>query len=165
MKKYSLLVIAIAAVASIVIAADEKEKPAASAAMEHKIFDSATIEWGGPPPGFPTGGKFAVLEGNPGEKGIYTVRLKAPAGYKIQAHTHPTAELITVISGNLHLGTGVKFDESKGDTMEPGSFTAMPAGMQHYAWFTEETEIQVHGEGPFEINYVNPADDPRNAKK
>jgi quercetin dioxygenase-like cupin family protein len=91
--------------------------------------------------------------------------MKAPAGYKIQAHTHPTAELITVISGNLHLGMGDKFDESKGDKMSAGSFTAMPAGMRHYAWCEEETEMQVHGEGPFAIVYVNPADDPRNAKK
>ena len=41
----------------------------------------------------------------------------------------------------------------------------MPAGMKHYAWTTTETIIQVHGKGPFVINYVNPADDPRNAKK
>jgi hypothetical protein len=31
--------------------------------------------------------------------------------------------------------------------------------MQHYAWFTEDTVIQLHGIGPSGINYVNPADD------
>ena len=41
----------------------------------------------------------------------------------------------------------------------------MPAGAKHFAWATEETVVQVHGEGPFQITYVNPADDPRNAKK
>ena len=34
--------------------------------------------------------------------------------------------------------------------------------MQHYAWTSEPTVIQIHGRGPFVINYVNPADDPRN---
>ncbi len=37
--------------------------------------------------------------------------------------------------------------------------------MKHAAWFDAETVIQVHGIGPWAINYLNPADDPRNAKK
>src|SRR6266516_2325396 len=31
----------------------------------------------------------------------------------------------------------------------------------HFVVFNEETVIQVHGVGPWAINYVNPADDPR----
>jgi hypothetical protein len=34
-------------------------------------------------------------------------------------------------------------------------------GMSHYAWFPEETVIQLHGQGPQGITYVNPNDDPR----
>jgi hypothetical protein len=41
----------------------------------------------------------------------------------------------------------------------------MPAGMQHYPWCKTDCVIQVHSTGPFEINYVNPADDPLGAKK
>jgi hypothetical protein len=37
----------------------------------------------------------------------------------------------------------------------------MPKGMRHYAAAKGETIIQVHGTGPFDITYVNPADDPR----
>jgi hypothetical protein len=37
--------------------------------------------------------------------------------------------------------------------------------MQHYGWSTGPTVIQIHGMGPFAINYVNPADDPRNNTK
>jgi hypothetical protein len=33
--------------------------------------------------------------------------------------------------------------------------------MRHFAWAKGETIVQVHGTGPFEINYVNAADDPR----
>lgn len=93
------------------------------------------------------------------------MRAQMPAGYKIPPHTHPTAEHITVISGALHLGGGDKFDEAVGQELVAGSYAVMPAGMKHYAWSPGETIIQVHGMGPFEINYVNPADDPRNAKK
>jgi quercetin dioxygenase-like cupin family protein len=42
------------------------------------------------------------------------VRLKLPRGYKIAAHNHPTAEMVTIISGDFHLGMGDKLDEKKG---------------------------------------------------
>jgi hypothetical protein len=40
-----------------------------------------------------------------------------------------------------------------------------PPGMVHEVWIEGETIAQFHGEGPWMINYVNPADDPRKAKK
>ena len=41
-----------------------------------------------------------------------------------------------------------------------GGFGEAPAHMNHYAWTSEETVVQVHGHGPFVLTYVNPADDP-----
>jgi hypothetical protein len=49
--------------------------------------------------------------------------------------------------------------------MLAGAFGFWPAGMKHFAWTKGETIIQVHGVGPWGINYLNPGDDPRNAKK
>ena len=109
--------------------------------------------------------KLAVLAGDPNKKGLFTVRLRTPAGYKVSPHTHPTSEHITVISGTFNIGTGDKFDEATGKEMGAGGYMVMPPGMKHYAWTPGETIIQVHGMGPFAINYVNPTDDPRNAKK
>jgi hypothetical protein len=37
--------------------------------------------------------------------------------------------------------------------------------MKHFAWTKGETVIQLHGMGPWSIQYVNPDDDPRNQKK
>ena len=165
--RYSLLVVVVAAIASVVIAEEKKKADASdvTAAEQHKVLNPADLQWGDPPPGFPAGAKVAVLSGDPKKSGVYTVRMHAPAGYKIMPHTHPAAEMVTVISGTVYLATGDKFDESAGHAMTAGAFTTMPAGMKHFAWFTEDTIIQVHGEGPFQITYVNPADDPRNAKK
>jgi anti-sigma factor ChrR (cupin superfamily) len=87
-----------------------------------------------------------------------------PAGYKIPPHTHPTDENVTVLSGAFHVGMGDKFDTKKGETLRAGGFVNAQKGMQHYGWTTGPTVIQVHGMGPFTINYINPADDPRNAK-
>jgi quercetin dioxygenase-like cupin family protein len=115
--------------------------------------------------GITTGAKIAVLAGDPSKKGPFTMRLQTPAGYKVPLHTHPTTENITVISGTFNIGTGDKFDEAAGKELGAGSYMVMPEGMKHYASTTAETIVQVHGMGPFVINYVNPTDDPRNAKK
>jgi len=58
-----------------------------------------------------------------------------------------------------------KFDKSGGRALSAGTFAFMPPGMRHFAWTTGETVIQLHGTGPWKINYVNPADDPRKPKQ
>lgn len=173
MKKIVVLFSIIVAAAAFMLAAEQKENPKtasketskAATTTEHKIFGPTEPTWGDAPPGLPAGGKMAVLDGDPNKKGSFTVRLQAPDGYKIAPHTHPTAERLTVISGTFHLGMGEKFDEAAGREMGPGSFAVLPAGMKHFAWSTGESVVQIDSEGPFEIKYVNPADDPRNAKK
>lgn len=168
MKKIIILFSFTLAVSSFVIATEEMESEGSSkiaAAAEHKIFAPSELKWADAPPGLPPGGKMAVLEGDPTKSGPFTVRLQGPAGYKVPPHTHPTAERITVISGTLHLGMGDKFDETATQKLAAGTFAVMPAGMKHFAWMPGETIVQIHSEGPFEIKYVNPADDPRNAKK
>jgi Domain of unknown function (DUF4437) len=122
------------------------------------------IKWGPAPPFFPKGAEFAVLSGDPGKDGLYVVRLKMPAGYKIPAHNHPTTENVTVVSGNFHIGMGDQLDEKKGIELTSGGYGEAPAKMNHYAWVTSPTIVQVHGQGPFAITYVNPADDPSTKK-
>ena len=174
MKKTSLILILPLTLSLVAVAAQKKEsesratksKSGESATTEqHIIVTPADLKWRDAPPGLPPGAKMAVLEGDPGKKGSFTVRLQAPAGYKVPPHTHPTAEHITIISGALYVGAGDKFDEAAGKELAAGSYVVMPAGMKHYAWSPGETVIQIHGMGPFAIKYVNPTDDPRNAKQ
>jgi quercetin dioxygenase-like cupin family protein len=137
----------------------------AAAAMGHKILTPEEMQWGETPPGLPPGGTMTVLDGDPNKEGSFTVRLKAPDGYRVAPHTHPTVERLTVISGMLHLGPGEKFDEAAARELVPGSFAVLPAGMKHFAWSSGESVVQIESEGPFQIKYVNPADDPRTAEK
>ena len=78
-------------------------------------------------------------------------------------HWHPTTEHVTVIAGTFHVGAGDSFDSAKADTLPAGGFVVMPATVRHYGWSEGATVLQVHGTGPFTLNYVNPADDPRSA--
>jgi anti-sigma factor ChrR (cupin superfamily) len=123
--------------------------------------NASQLKWGPAPDFIPKGAQLAVLSGDPSKEGLYVVRLKVPAGYKIPAHNHPTAEMVTVISGNFHLGMGDKLDMKKGLVLTAGGFAEAPAKMNHYAWTSSPTVVQVHGQGPFAVTYVNPADDPR----
>jgi quercetin dioxygenase-like cupin family protein len=118
------------------------------------------IQWGPVPPVIPPGAQLAVVAGDPSKEGLFTMRLKMPANYKIPAHNHPTDEFVTVISGDFRVGLGDKLDMEKGQSLKAGAFGEMPAGMNHYAWTTEETVIQIAGPGPFAMTYANPADDP-----
>jgi len=128
---------------------------------EHTAVSADQLKWGPAPPAFPKGAQFSVVAGDPTKEGLYVFRLKVPASYKVPPHFHPNDENVTVISGTFNIGTGSTFDEKNGKALKAGGFLHMPKGMQHFAWFPEETIIQVHGMGPQGITYVNPADDPR----
>ena len=162
MKKIVILFSALIAAAAFVFAAEQQST---STATEHRVLDPTDLKWGDAPPGLPPGGKTALLNGDPSQAGAFTVRLKAPTGYKVMPHTHPTAERLTVISGTFKIGMGEKFDEGSMQQMTPGSYIVLPPDMAHYAKGAKESVVQIDSEGPFQINYVNPSDDPRNAKK
>jgi quercetin dioxygenase-like cupin family protein len=133
--------------------------------VDMHLYAPTTIEWKTGPLALPPGAKMAVLEGDPTKEGPFVVRFQFPEGYHVPPHTHPKTERVTVISGALYLATGDALDRNSAKKLPAGSFGYWPAGMKHTAWSEGETIIQLHGVGPWQINYVNPADDPRNAKK
>lgn len=154
----SSLFLALALLATAPLAGlDEQGRPA-----DHGFFEAGAVQWKDGPPSLPAGAKFALLEGDPSKEGLFTMRLALPDGFKIPPHWHPAVEHVTVISGEFHLGMGEKFDTSGGGHRLPaGAFAFMPPGMRHFAWTKGDTVLQVHGVGPWQVNYVNPADDPR----
>ena len=45
-----------------------------------------------------------------------------------------------------------------------GGYVSLPAQMHHFAWAASPTVVQITLEGPFDIFYVNPADDPQRSR-
>ena len=124
------------------------------------VTPAAAVKWGDVPPFLPKGAKLAVLVGDPSKPEPFTIRLQMPDGYKIAPHTHPTDEHVTVLSGTFRAAMGEKWDDKALGDFAPGSYANMAASMPHYAVAKGATVVQVHGVGPFVVNYVNPADDP-----
>jgi quercetin dioxygenase-like cupin family protein len=138
---------------------------AAGGTERHVTHTPDQTQWGPGPESLPAGAQAAVLDGNPKEKGAFVMRLKVPEGFTIAPHTHPRHERVTVISGRFQLGHGRTFDAAGLRDLPAGSFFSMPPGMEHFARAAEDTVVQLNGEGPWEIVYVNPADDPRRARR
>ena len=149
-----------AIVLSVALSADEHKDE-----MEVSIHVPTDIKWQEGPASLPKGAKLAILEGNPAKEGPFVMRVMVPDGYRIPPHTHPKPERVTVISGVFNLGMGSKFDASNTTAMPAGTFGIWAPGMKHYVWTKGETVVQFHGTGPWVIEYVDPNDDPRNAKK
>ena len=131
-----------------------------ASAPAHVISMPKDQKWSDPPPVFEKGAQFTLISGDPSKEGLYVVRLKMPAGYKINPHWHPTDEHVTVMSGTFRAAMGTKWDDKALGDFAAGSYANMAAGMAHYAAAKGATVVQVHGIGPFVVNYVNPADDP-----
>jgi hypothetical protein len=136
----------------------------AAAVGPHVMMPPGNIKWVDAPPSLAPGAKLAVISGDPSQPGPFVIRAQMPAGYKIAPHWHPGEENVTALSGTVAIGMGEKWDEAKMETLGPGGYASLPAESRHYFMTKTAATIQVHGMGPFAVNYVNPADDPSKKK-
>lgn len=119
------------------------------------------ITWSPAPPSLRPGAKLAVVEGTPSQPGPFTMRILLPGGYVLPPHYHPAIEHVTVLQGTFKVGMGEKFDAAAMTSLPTGTFAALQPGVRHFAEAEGETILQIHGVGPWDLIYVNPADDPR----
>src|SRR5688572_7026716 len=145
MRRSTLLFLTMVVLA-IPAAADEQK--------DHVMFRGPDLKWSAGPPSLPPGAQVSVLEGNPADEGIFTIRLKVPANYRIPPHWHPAWEHITVIDGAFWMGRGEKFDDSVLHEIPAGGFGAMAPGVRHFAMAKVPTVLQLHGMGPWQLYYV-----------
>jgi quercetin dioxygenase-like cupin family protein len=120
----------------------------------HQFVTGADLHW--TPIAIPNV-DMAVLSGNPTTNGPFVIRLRATKPARIPPHWHPTDEHLTVIAGTPSLGMGNHFVASALHPLHPGDYVQMPEETRHFAQFPAGTEVQLHGDGPFIINWVDPA--------
>ena len=160
----SFLILISLVLSNISARAQEHAMDTSESKVAHLTLVAGDLKWGDGPAGLPAGAQASLLEGDPSKTGLFTLRLKFPANYKIPAHWHSADEHVTVLSGTLMIGMGDSFDGKKMKSLPAGSYASMPAKSNHFAMADGETVIQIHAMGPFAITYINSADDPRNKK-
>jgi hypothetical protein len=127
----------------------------------HIMVNSSELEWG-PIASMAPGATFTLLEGDLGSAEPFTFRLKLPANYLVAPHIHPAYERVTVLSGTFYFAHGTVFDRDRTMALKQGGFAVMAPGEPMFGYTEEPTVIQLHGTGPWGIQYINPEDDPRN---
>jgi hypothetical protein len=142
------------------------KKSPARAASGPTIVEAGSERWGDIPdgvlvgtPSVEVGGtlRVAIVQGDPMKAGgTYTLRLSCTDGSKIAPHWHPTRENVTVIKGGAAVGMGSKWDDTALKDVPAGGFFSAEAQMRHFAQCKGDTILQVHGVGPFIINFVSP---------
>lgn len=164
MRKFLAIFILVPALLLAQTATTAKKTATKAAAPAASVVTPDKLQWGPAPPVFPAGAQFAVVTGNPAAAGPFIVRLKLPDGYRIMPHWHPTAENVTVLSGEFRVGMGNKFDETALQPLPADSVAVIPPHHNHYGMAKGETELQINSTGPFKLVYVNPADDPSHSQ-
>ena len=145
--------VVIAAFGFFTMGVKSQEKKESDAA--HKIVHFGDLKW----TPIIKGCDIATVDGDFNVEGQpFVIRFRRADGAKTPPHWHPTDEYVTVLKGTFLVGMGETFDEKKLATMNVGNFTMVPKEMRHFAMAKGETIIQVHGIGPFKVNWVNPAD-------
>jgi quercetin dioxygenase-like cupin family protein len=152
MKKKLLVLVALIGLAGSALAQD---------AMKATRVKPDELTWKANP-ALPPGSQFAILMGDPTKSEVVVQRVKFPPNYQIPPHTHPYAEVVTVLSGSMGFGMGEKFDTTKGEMVPLGTVNVVPVRHAHFGWTGNEGAIlQIQYAGPGGIDYINPADDPR----
>jgi quercetin dioxygenase-like cupin family protein len=155
MKKIRVGSVCVALIALGVLAAAMSSQDKKESAAAVKILHYGDLKW----TPIIKGCDIAVVEGNPDAEGQpFVIRFRCADGAKVPAHWHPTDESLTVLKGAFLVGMGDSFDESKLQTMNVGNFILMPKEMHHFASNKGETIVQIHGTGPFKVNWLNPSE-------
>jgi uncharacterized RmlC-like cupin family protein len=119
------------------------------------------VDWQ-PFPSFPPQARLAAVVGDPSAVAPYVVRVKVPSGVKLMPHRHHEDRVYTVMSGVFYIGVGEHFDADKLEAFPPGAVIVLPGGTPHFHWARSgEYVTQVTATGPISLDYVDPADDPR----
>ena len=138
-----------AALLGFVLAAGAAPPPAGTLQVQPEA-----LAWRAASPSMPAGTQIAVLEGDPKAEGLFTIRLKVPAGARLAPHWHPRDERVTVLSGEVHVGFGDAIDEGAVARFGAGAFYVNPARSHHFVLFPRDTIVQITGVGPWAVHFL-----------
>lgn len=133
--------------AATVAGAQPARPPASSPPIQ---VPPESLTWTAVKPPLPEGVELAVLEGDPQKDGLYTIRLRVPAGARLPTHWHLQHERVTVLSGMVELAFA---DHPEPKRLGAGSYYVNPPMNLHAIFFPEPTLLQLTGFGPWRSEF------------
>jgi quercetin dioxygenase-like cupin family protein len=98
-------------------------------------------------------GDVELLYGDPEQAGPFVMRIHELPGAIVPPHTHPVDEHVTILQGTWYFAIGEKFDSSALQELKAGGYAFAPAGSSMFAFSPDGAIVQVHGIGPFAIDW------------
>lgn len=132
------VLVALSGISSIAAAQEAAPTPKVWTAKELKWEHDKTL----------TSVQSVLLWGDP-QKGEHAMLRKFPAGYAPPPHKHPSAERVVVVAGTIV----VRYAGSAEKRLGPGSYSEIPANMEHAVKCADEAEcvFVLASPGPFAI--------------
>ena len=128
---------------------------------QHTLVPPQSIKWLNFPLAGP-GVKAAVVAGDLDKPGPFVAPHQEPGGRQgAPALASRRRALTDPLRGRSRSGWATSSTRRSSTALPQGSYALLPREMHHFAQSKTATVVQVHGMGPFQINFVNPADDPR----
>jgi len=113
-----------------------------------------SIKWGPCPPTLPSACKMAVLEGDPREPMLFTVRFRTTGAFELKPHWHPRNERVTILEGKVGVGFGDVIDRETATWFGPGDYYVNAKEAHHFVLADDPALIQITGIGPWQVHFV-----------
>ena len=101
----------------------------------------------------PMSGDVEILYGDPDAPGPFVMRVHELPGAIVPPHSHPVDENITVVEGVWYFALGREYDSKALRELKPGGYAFAPKGSWMHGYSPDGAIVQVHGVGPFYINW------------
>jgi hypothetical protein len=112
------------------------------------------MPWGPCPPTLPAGCQIAVLEGDPKQPTLFTLRFRTDHAFELRPHTHPRHERVTILEGKVGVGFGDVIERDNVRWFGPGDYYVNAKGAHHFVLVDEGAVLQITGIGPWTVNYL-----------
>jgi pimeloyl-ACP methyl ester carboxylesterase/quercetin dioxygenase-like cupin family protein len=121
---------------------------------QYVVYPLEPQAWHQSPPGLPPGGTFAVVSGDPFAPGPFVMRVRLPPGFALPPYRRDSDEQLTVLAGEIAVGTVGESGAATTRTLTSGSFVSLPANEIHFANTPDGAVLQIIGMGPFQWGLV-----------
>jgi len=114
------------------------------------------IAWRKCPPTLPPACEMAVLEGDPTQARLFTVRFRTGEAFEMRPHWHPRNERVTVLEGKVGVGFGDQRDPEDVTWFGPGDYYVNAKEAHHFVLTDGPVVLQITGIGPWKAHFLEP---------